>query len=87
MRPSRFSEAEKLEALQEVSAGTPAVNICRKLGITQTTFYRWRSAHADRMVGDTRELRDLRDENETLKLLVANMMIEKHRSAEGGRVG
>ena len=87
MRPSRFSDAEKLQALRQVSAGTPAVDICRELGITQTTFYRWRSAHASRAGSDTRELRELRDENETLKFLVANMLLDKHRSEEIRREG
>ena len=87
MRPSRFSDAEKVQALRQVSAGTPAVDICRQLGITQTTFYRWRSAHAGPAVSDMRELRELRGENEQLKLIVANMLLDKHRLEEDRREG
>lgn len=87
MRPSRFTDAEKLQALRQVGAGTPAVDICRQLGITQTTFYRWRSAHAGPAVSDTREVRELRDENVKLKLIVANMLLDNHRAEEHRREG
>ena len=87
MRPSRFTDAEKLQALRQVGAGTPAVEVCRQLGITQTTFYRWRSALAGPALSDTRELSELRDENGKLKLIVANMLLDKHRAAEARREG
>ena len=87
MRPSRFTDTEKVQALRQVSAGIPAVEMCRRLGITQTTFYRWRSALARPAVSDTRELRELRDENEKLKLIVADMLLDKHRAADARREG
>lgn len=87
MRPSRFTDAEKLHALRQVRGGIPAVEICRRLGITQTTFYRWRSALGSPAESDTRELRNLRDENEKLKLIVANMLLEKHRTTDARRQG
>lgn len=77
MRPSKFSEGEIVQALRQVNAGTPAVQICRKLGITQTTFYRWRKKYDGEAVGELREVRELRDENQKLKQIVANLMLEK----------
>jgi putative transposase len=77
MRPSKFTEDEIVQALREVKAGTPAVQVCRKLGITQTTFYRWRSKYNGVAQSESREVRELRDENQKLKQIVANLMLEK----------
>lgn len=62
-------------ALREVKGGTPAVNVCRRLGITQTTFYRWRRKFDEIAPGESRLLRDLRDENLALKQLVAELLL------------
>ena len=77
MRPSKFTEDQIVEALRQVKAGTPAVQVCRRLGITQTTFYRWRNRYDTDAVGELREVRELRDENQKLKQIVANLMLEK----------
>lgn len=77
MRPSRFTEAEVVQALRQVRAGTPAVQVCRRLGITQTTFYRWRAKHDDAAVTDLRDVRTLREENHKLRQIVANLMLDK----------
>ena len=85
MRPSRFTEAQIVQALQQVSAGTPAVQICRELGITETTFYRWRKNRERVGVAKARdlcEMRELRDENHTLKQIVANMLLDKQRRVD-----
>ena len=77
MRPSKFTDDQIVQALRQVKAGTPAVQVCRKLGITQTTFYRWRNKYDSDAVGELREVRELRDENQKLKQIVANLMLEK----------
>lgn len=77
MRPSKFTEDQIVQALRQVKAGTPAVQVCRKLGITETTFYRWRNKHDGASQSETRELRDLRDENHKLKQIVANLLLDK----------
>ena len=77
MRPSKFTEDQIVQALRQVKAGTPAVQVCRKLGITQTTFYRWRNRYDSDAVGELREVRELRDENQKLKQIVANLMLEE----------
>jgi putative transposase len=60
----------------------PAVQVCRNLGITQTTFYRWRKRYDCDAVGEMRELRELRDENLRLKALVADLLLEKQAAGE-----
>ena len=82
MRPSKFTRDQIVQALQQVKAGTPAVQVCRKLGITETTFYRWRNKYDGVGVSESHELRDLRDENHKLKQLVANLMLDKQVSSD-----
>jgi putative transposase len=84
MRPSKFTEEQMVEALQQVKAGTAAVQVCRELGITETTFYRWRAKYDGVALSETREVRELRDENQKLKQLVADLMLDK-RAATGSR--
>ena len=76
MRPSKFTEAQIVQALRQVKAGTPAVQVCRNLGITQTTFYRWRSKYGG-TESESREVRELRDENQKLRQIVANILLDK----------
>lgn len=82
MRPSRFSEAQIVQALRQVRAGTPAVQMCRKLGITQTTFYRWRTRYEELGASEVRGIRELREENLKLKQIVANLLLDKQRAAD-----
>jgi putative transposase len=77
MRPSKFTDDQIVQALRQVKAGMPAVQVCRRLGITETTFYRWRNQHDGVAIGGSREVRDLRDENHRLKQLVANLLLDK----------
>lgn len=85
MRPSKFTEDEIVQALRLVKDGTSAVQICRKLGITETTFYRWRNKYDGVAVSEQREVRDLRDENQRLKQIVANLMLDKQGSTDFSR--
>ena len=82
MRPSKFTEAQIVQALRQVKAGTPAVQVCRNLGITQTTFYRWRQKYEIVGASESREVRELRDENQKLKQLVANLMLDQQTSTD-----
>ena len=77
MRPSRFTEKQILSALAQVKAGTPAIQMCRSLGVTQTTFYRWRRKHHGAVVADGTVTRTLRDENRKLKEIVTRLLLEK----------
>jgi putative transposase len=77
MRPSKFSEEQIKRALQQVRAGTPAVQVCREMGITQTTFYRWRAKYEGVPATDARGARELLEENQRLKEIVADLMLDK----------
>jgi putative transposase len=85
MRPSKFTEEQIVQALRQVTAGTPAVQVCRKLGITQTTFYRWRAKYDVAAVSELRELRELRDENQKLREIVADLLLDKQRAVDSRR--
>lgn len=67
-----------MQALARVRAGTPAVAECRRLGITQTTFYRWRRQHETVAPPDAHEVRHLREENQQLKQIIADLLLDKH---------
>ena len=82
MRSSRFTDKEILGALAQVRDGTPAVKVCRQMGITETTFYRWRNTHELPGEAEAREVRELRDENQRLRQIVANLLLEQQRSTE-----
>ena len=84
MRPSKFTKDQMVQALQQVKDGTPAVQVCRKLGITETTFYRWRNKYESVAVSKSREVRELRDENQQLKQIVANLLLERPGSTDFG---
>ena len=78
MRKSRFTEEQIAMALRQGEAGTPIEEICRKLGIAEATFYRWKKQFGSLGVSELRELRQLRSENHQLKQLVADLSLDKH---------
>jgi len=82
MRPSKFNDDQIMQALRQVKAGTPAVQVCRRLGITETTFYRWRNKHGGTTTNASREVRELREENQKLKQIVANLLLDKQGSTD-----
>lgn len=77
MRKSRFTEAQIAMALRQGEAGTPVEEICRKLGISEATFFRWKKKYGSLGVPELRELKQLRDENRKLKGLVADLSLDK----------
>ena len=64
-------------ALRQAEAGTPVEEVCRKLGIAEATFYRWKKKFGSLGVSELRELRQLREENRKLKGLVADLSLDK----------
>lgn len=77
MRTSRFSEEQMALALRQDEAGTPVTEVCRKLSVSEATFYRWKKRFGSLGFSELRELRQLRDENRKLKQLVADLSLDK----------
>lgn len=82
MRKTAFTEEQVAHALRQAEAGTPVAEICRKLGISEQTFYRWKKKFAGMGVAELRRLRQLEDENRQLKQLVADLTLDKHMLQE-----
>jgi len=87
MKTSRYTPEQIAMALRQAEAGTPVEEICRKLGVSEPTFYRWKKRFGSLGVPEVRELRQLREENRKLKQLVADLTLDKQilREAMGKR--
>lgn len=72
------SEEEILRVLREVESGETVVEVCRKHGISQQSFYLWKKKYAGLGLSELRELRQLREENGKLKRLVADLSLDRH---------
>ena len=77
MPKKRFSDEQIAFALRQAEAGTSVGEICRKMGIAEATFYRWKKRYGSLGVSELRELRQLREENRKLKGLVADLSLDK----------
>jgi putative transposase len=78
MAKKGHSEEEILRVLREAESGDTIVEICRKHGISQQSFYLWKKKYAGLGLSELRELRQLRDENGKLKRLVADLSLDRH---------
>jgi len=77
MKKSRFTNEQIAFALKQAESGTPVEEVCRKLGISQPTFYRWKKKFDGMGVEELRRLKSLEDENKRLKALVADLSLDK----------
>ena len=77
MKRSKFSEQQIALILQQAEQGTSVEEVCRKAGISQQTYYRWRKKYGGLMPSEMRRLKQLEEENQRLKRLVADLSLDK----------
>lgn len=82
MKRKRFTDEQIAYALRQAESGVVPAEICRKMGVSEQTFYRWKKKYAGMGVAELRELRQLREENRKLKQLVADLTLDKHMLQE-----
>lgn len=82
IKKSVFTEEQIAYTLRQVEIGPPVADVCRKLGVSEQTFYRWKRKFAGMGVAELRRLRQLEEENWKLKLLVADLTLVKHMLQE-----
>ena len=70
------TEEQIIKAIKQHDAGSKVADICRDLGISEGTFYNWRSKYAGLEVNDAKRLKDLESENHRLKRLLAEKLLE-----------
>ena len=74
----RFTEEQISFALRQAEGGTPVTEVCRKMGISEQSFYRWKRKYEGMGVAELLRLRQLEEENRKLKKLVADLALDKH---------
>ena len=82
MRRSKFSEQQIAFILRQAEEGTRVEEVCRKAGISQQTYYRWRKKYGGLMPSEMRRLKQLEEENVRLKRLVADLSLDKEMLQE-----
>ena len=77
MKKSRYTEEQIAFALKQNELGTSVAEICRKLGISEATFYKWKQKYAGLGPSELKRLKQLEEENSKLKRLVADLSLDK----------
>jgi putative transposase len=76
MANRKFKDEQILKILKEASAGSSAKELCRKYGMTEQTFYRWKAKYGDMELSDIKKMQAMQDENTRLKRIIANQALE-----------
>jgi len=77
MKRSKFNESQIAFILRQAEEGTSVDEVCRKAGISQQTYYRWRKKYGGLMPSEMKRLKQLEEENKRLKGLVADLSLDK----------
>ena len=77
MKGKRYTEEQIAFALRQAESGVPAAEVCRKMGVSEKTFYAWKNKFGGMGVSELRRLRQLEEENRKLKQLVADLSFEE----------
>ena len=77
MKSSRYTAEQIAFAMRQAESGTAVAEICRKMGISEQTFYRWKRKYIGMGIAEVRRLRILEEENRKLKQLVADLSLDK----------
>jgi putative transposase len=77
MKKTKFTEQQIVFALKQADTGTRVEEVCRKMGISEATFYNWKKKYGGLGVNELRELRQLKEENARLKQIVADLSLDK----------
>ena len=77
MKKSRFSEQQIAFVLRQAEEGTPIAEVCRKAGISEASFYSWRKKYGGLVPSEMKRLKQLEEENQRLKKLVADLSLDR----------
>ena len=77
MKKSRFTEQQIAFELRQAEGGASVRDVCRKLGVSEQTFYRWKKKFAGMGIAEVRKLKQLEEENRKLKQLVPDLSLDK----------
>jgi putative transposase len=77
MKKSKFTEAQIVFALRQADNGVKVEEVCRKLGISDATFYNWKKKYGTLGISELRKLKELEEENSRLKKIVADLSLDK----------
>jgi putative transposase len=82
MKKSKFTEQQIAFALQQAENGATVAEVCRKMGIAEATFYRWKQLYGGLMPSEVKKLRQLEEENTRLRKVVADLTLDKEMLQE-----
>jgi putative transposase len=82
MKRSKFTEQQIAFALRQAEGGTPVAEVCRKMGISEATFYRWKQLYGGLLPSEVKRLRQVEEENARLRKVVADLTLDKEMLQE-----